>query len=531
MILGIDYGTTRTVVAAADRGNYPAVSFQAEDGNTQEWYPSLIAARAGELRFGLDAAAVQDQPEWLIVHSFKRELALRGPESVIELAGRSITTLDLLTEFLAALRRDICHRSNLRRARRGDLDAMISVPANSNSNQRFNTLEAFKGAGFKVLGMINEPSAAGIEYAHHYMTPLSPEEPVRRTAASRRAPASSRENVVVYDLGGGTFDASVISMADRQHEVISSSGITRLGGDDFDAILLDLALGQASIQEVSDDARSRLLQECREKKEGLHPNTRRIVIDLDREIEGAGEAVVSASDFYERCRPLVEETIQETDRALESVSEPITLASVSAIYQVGGSSSLPVVGRLLRERYGRLVRRSPYPHASTAIGLAIAADRDAGYQLRERFTRHFGVWREAEAGRSVAFDVLFPKDTALPENGHGSLVCSRRYHPAHNVGRFRYLECSRVNGGGQPAGDITPWDEIAFPFDPALQNGSDVGDIAVARSAPEGLEIEERYQCDQNGIIRVDIASHTSGYSRSFLLHGGAATKGGSGKN
>jgi molecular chaperone DnaK (HSP70) len=310
-------------------------------------------------------------------------------------------------------------------------------------------------------------------------------------------------------------------MADRRHDVISCSGIARLGGDDFDEILLDLALGQAAIRDVPDAARSRLLQECREKKEGLNPNSRRIAIDLDREVDGAGETLVSTSDFYERCRPLVERTIRETERALGTDSEAISLASVSAVYHVGGSSSLPVVGRLLRERFGRLVRKSPYPHASTAIGLAIAADRAAGYQIRERFTRHFGVWREAEGGRSVAFDVLFPKDTPLPVNGHDSLICSRRYHPAHNVGRFRYLECSRVNGGGQPAGDITPWDEIGFPFDPALQNGSDLGEVPVARSAPEGQEIEERYQCDQNGIIRVDIISHTTGYRRSYLLHGG----------
>src|SRR5215471_4125507 len=113
MILGIDYGTTRTVVASADRGNYPIVGFQAEDGNVQEWYPSLIAAREGEVRFGLDAGAVQDVHGWTILRSFKRELASLGPESVIDLAGREINALDLLTEFLTALRRDIRVRSNL----------------------------------------------------------------------------------------------------------------------------------------------------------------------------------------------------------------------------------------------------------------------------------------------------------------------------------------------------------------------------------------------------------------------------------
>src|SRR5262249_60077034 len=92
-------------------------------------------------------------------------------------------------------------------------------PANANSNQRFLTLEAFRRAGFQVRGLLNEPSAAGIEYAHH---------------AHRAGPSARRELVVVYDLGGGTFDASVISMAARRHEVVRRAGIAQLGGGDCD---------------------------------------------------------------------------------------------------------------------------------------------------------------------------------------------------------------------------------------------------------------------------------------------------------
>ena len=268
---------------------------------------------------------------------------------------------------------------------------MIAVPANANSNQRFLTLEAFRRAGFQVRGLLNEPSAAGIEYAHH---------------ARRAGPSARRELVVVYDLGGGTFDASVISMAARRHEVVRSAGIAQLGGDDMDTLLLDLALEQAGVQDWTAAERVRLLEECREKKEGLHPNTRRLAIDLARGREGAGTVVVSTSAFYERCQPLVARTIATLEEAMQGFD----WGAVAALYVVGGASALPLVGRLLRERYGRKVRTSPYPHAATAIGLAIAADQEAGYQLRERFTRHFGVWREAEDGRAVAFDVVFAKD-------------------------------------------------------------------------------------------------------------------------
>src|SRR5439155_23363797 len=103
-----------------------------------------------------------------------------------------------------------------------------------NSNQRFLTLEAFRRAGFQVRGLLNEPSAAGIEYAHHVLS----------------AGALARcELVVVYDLGGGTFDASVISMAARRHEVVRSAGIAQLGGDDVDTLLLDLAQEQARVHD------------------------------------------------------------------------------------------------------------------------------------------------------------------------------------------------------------------------------------------------------------------------------------------
>src|SRR5215212_5121297 len=168
MLLGIDFGTTRTVVAAVDRGNYPVISFHGESGDAEEWYPSIIAARAGEMAFGLDAAARQNDPEWLMLRSFKRALARLGPESNVTLGGHTLAAVDLLTKFLTQLRHDLFARSNLRAKPGENFEAMISVPANSNSNQRFITMEAFRRAGFLVRGMINEPSAAGVEYAHHY---------------------------------------------------------------------------------------------------------------------------------------------------------------------------------------------------------------------------------------------------------------------------------------------------------------------------------------------------------------------------
>ena len=106
MLLGIDYGTTRTVVAAVDRGNYPVVSFHTAEGDTQDWYPSLLAARGDARLYGLDAACRQDDPAWALLRSCKRQLATLGPTARIPLGTGAVPALELLTAFLAQLRRD-----------------------------------------------------------------------------------------------------------------------------------------------------------------------------------------------------------------------------------------------------------------------------------------------------------------------------------------------------------------------------------------------------------------------------------------
>jgi molecular chaperone DnaK len=286
--------------------------------------------------------------------------------------------------------------------------------------------------------------------------------------------------------------------------------------------MLDLALKAADIHEISDIALARLLEECRHKKESLHPNTRRITLDLSLGIEDAGEVTISVSDFYEECRPLIESTIEAMEQAMEkSMRESgLDLREPASVYLVGGSSDLPLVSRLLKERYGRQVRRSPYPHAATAVGLAIAADTATGYKLRERFSRNFGVWREWNDGDAISFDILFEKETPLPAKGEPPLVRRRSYNPTHNLGNFRYLECGRLDPTGQPQADIAPWNEILFPFDPALQSDDGIKETAITRGQQYGSLIEEVYSCDSNGIIEVEIVDLTNHFSRRYRLHG-----------
>lgn len=507
MRLGIDFGTTRTRVAASIRGNYPLITFQAEHGHALDWYPSLIATRGDRLAFGVRAQAVQYDAEWSLLRSFKRLLAESHPDTTWTVGKVEFPMIEWLTRFLVALRLDLIHRSSLDVGPGDRLEVMLGTPAHANSNQRFLTLEAFRRAGFEVAGMLNEPSAAGIEYAHRY----------RKVDLSRR-----REHVVVYDLGGGTFDAAVICMAENRHDVVSSEGISHLGGDDFDAALLELAMADRGVasQAVAHPT-ARLLTLCREAKEAINPNSRKIAVDFGQVDPSLGEVMVPVAEFYERCVPLIGQTLHATEAAIRAGLGPEgdEWSGLGVVYLVGGSCELPVLARALRDRFGKRVRRSPYPSGATAIGLAVAADQEGGYVLSDRFNRHFGVWRESEGGQQIVFDPIARKETPLPQPGELAVVASRRYHPVHNVGRFRYLECSALGDCGEPAGDILAWQEIVFPYAPGLVGRANLRYVRVQRDPEvESHTIEEVYRCDASGVVEVTIADQTTGHTKTFRV-------------
>jgi len=501
--LGIDFGTTRIVAAAVDRGNYPLVAFESPDGQMREWFPPLVAIRGEERRFGWSAWAVQGEPGWTALRSIKRLLKGAGPTTHLDLAGRSMPVLELATELLSAFRQQLRQSSTLSLDRAEPLEVMIGVPANANTNQRFLTAEAFRAAGFHVLGMLNEPSAASVEYGHRERT--------QRKGQLRR--------LLVYDLGGGTFDASLVEIEDDTHTVVASAGLADLGGDDFDEILADLALetaGRADEREsLTDAGYFHLLEECRERKEALNPNTRRIVVDLETAHQGWGEVSIGVAPYYERCRPLTERTAEVVTEMIEAHPG----RSIETLYVTGGGSELPAVARVLKESFGRAVKRSAYMRSATAIGLAISADASSGYLLRDRFARHFGVWREADHGREVTFDPIFPKGLELPRRGAPPLRAVRAYRAVHNIGHFRYAEAARIGEGGQPSGDLTIWDDIQFPFDPELRGTPSLTLADVSRIGEgSGCEVEEEYTCDSSGIVKVTIWNRSAAYRQEYTL-------------
>lgn len=488
MDLGVDFGTTRSLSAVADRGNYPVVGLTDDLGDAHDWFPSIVALHSGQLVHGFAALAASEHGAPSI-RSFKRAMAAPdfGPDTLVRIGPAEFPAVMVIESHLRALR-DALAQAGVDPA--SATNTVIAVPAHAHGAQRFWTLECFRRAGFDVTAMMNEPSAAGFEYTHR--------QP--RTISSRRT------RLIVYDLGGGTFDASLVSVEGTSHQVLDSLGMNSLGGDDFDGVLAELALTRAGLTaaDLGDNDHELLLTACREAKERLSPQTRRIALDVaDREVS------VRVDEFYAAATPLVEATLEAMSPLLGGLDSATDLSEVAGLYLVGGASGLPLVPRLLRERFGRRVHRSPYPAASTAIGLAIAADRQSGFSINEQLSRGFGVFREGEGGRTLHFDPILERTEHVPQTGQRVVV--RRYRAAHNLGLFRFVEYAQLDPAGNPRGDVVPFGQILFPFDTNLQGRENDPALHIERREA-GPEIEERYVIDPNGIVTVQITDLDTGY-------------------
>jgi molecular chaperone DnaK (HSP70) len=494
MRLGIDFGTTRTVVAAVQDGRHPIVSFD-EGGEFREHVPGIAALVDGELVVGWRAAEAlaAGTPEYAIRSIKRAAQALMPDDPVAGLPG--VTALELVSSFLCELRDAITTRSNLRV--KGDLEAVVAVPANAASRQRWWTLEAFRRAGFAPIAMLNEPTAAAIELAHLHLGDLGKKSPKRY--------------VVVYDLGGGTFDTSAVSLEGKSFELIASEGIAQLGGDDFDEHVLASACEQLRVTPTG-AVRAAALERAREAKESLRPTSKKLLVDLGT----LGSATIDVADLYARCEPLIERTLTETEalftRLRERGIDPEDPRELGGVYLVGGGVSFPAVAKKLRARFGKKLSLAPQPFAATAVGLAVAGDPDSAVMVREAATRHFGVWREAAGGADKIFDPLIGKATAAP------LVVERRYHPTHAVGHLRFLECGALDAKGQPVHDLVPWKDIYFPYDPALTEAELPAHAHDKRPDLHHVVIAERYTYNADGTISVKIENTSRGYSRTYQL-------------
>lgn len=461
MRFGIDFGTTRTVVAVVDRGNYPVVNVLDAEGDSREYTPTVVAVDGNQLVAGWKAERLPDK-----ARSFKRLLSAPGTNThtPVRVGDQDWP----LGEVLATFAREIVDQ--LRdQYETDDIEVVLGVPANSHSAQRLITIDAFTRAGASVVGMVNEPSAAAFEYTHRHARTLN---------AKRRA-------VLVYDLGGGTFDCTLMRIEDYEHVVEKTLGIAQLGGDDFDRLLADMA--QAKTGTDRD-----LVEEARFAKEQLKPQSRRLMLEVADE-----DIIIPVEEFYDVATPLVEQTY-DLLKPLIGDSENLTDTDIAGLYLVGGASALPLIPRLLRERYGHRVHRSPLPTASTAVGLAIYADPESDFRLRDKVSRGIGVFRERDGGAEVTLDTVL--EAGLSEQHEAQ----RRYWAAHNVGWFRFVEFSAASPG-----DFSVLAELRVPFDPALRHLSqeELAQVPVQRwrDGYPWPEVVETISMDANGIASISI--------------------------
>lgn len=501
MRVGIDFGTTHTVVAAVDRGNYPVVSFDGVDA-----WPSIIAANAaGELRFGADAAAVRHDPGWSVLRSFKRLLNDAGPQTQVNLAGRDYRLADLLTGFLAQLKTDLQRHSNADLASGEPIEAAISVPANASSAQRLLTLDAYVAAGFRVVALLNEPSAASLEYAHRYRSTIT----------------TKREHVLIYDLGGGTFDASLLKMTGHANEVVVSEGIQRLGGDDFDEAIVELVLAGAGRPVVDAATRDLLAEECATRKEAVGPQTRRFLVDLSPSIVPRSPAPSTTST---RC-------VRRWSTARWSCS---TGSCATRRARPQGRGPLGGGGHLRRRGRGRFPAGVPdaAQHLRRQAGQALAAP------LRRHGHRPCRLPRQGIGFRAVR--TLFEKLRRLPGGGgrrrgrvrpdrvQGRLASRRRPIPAGGEAQIsggaqhRALPVRGVQPPGQRAagrrrhavrpGAVSVRPCPARPGRPRASAGRPLGGGA------DGPDVEERYVIAPSGAVEVTLTTHPAGFERTFRL-------------
>ena len=488
--VGVDFGTTHTLVALADQGNYPVLSLPfAYNGEilVRDHVPTALTFHQGRLYYGPAATACfleHFEDGAFLVPSIKRTLQSWHEGRELSLGETSLPTTELLTGFLKEIHAAILRALDLDQA---EIEAVIAVPANASSSQRYVTLACFRRAGFKVLKILDEPCASGIQFVRERYKRWDKVE----------------ADVVIYDLGGGTFDTTLLSIQRDHYDPVLSRGISRLGGDDFDEVLLNLVeedLGET----FTGRERVEMLQMVRSAKESIGPYTQKLHLDTRR-----GVSSVSVKDFQEAARPLLDRSMDLVERVLADTvgrSQP-----PDRIVLVGGGSLLPLVPKTLRERFGRTkVHQGIYPFASVAIGAAIKS-ASPELEVQDRLNNNFGVVRVREDG-SEYVDVIFEKGCKLPGPGRTILVRRPPYDPRYNIGRFRYLECDDVDpDSGQACGETVHWNEILFPYDRAINQDGHVP-LDLLQTLIENSDqlreerILEEYSVDEFGIITTRIS-------------------------
>jgi len=346
--VGIDLGTTNSVVAVMEGGD-PVVIANAEGARTT---PSVVGfTKTGERLVGAPAKRQSVVNPDRTVVSIKRHM---GTDFRTTIDGTPYSPEQISAAILQKLKADA--ESYL-----GDTvnAAVITVPAYFNDAQRTATKNAGEIAGMKVLRIINEPTAAALAYG---------------------LDKKSNETILVYDLGGGTFDVSILEVGDGVFEVKSTSGDTQLGGDDFDQRLVDYIASEFQKDNGIDLRKDKqALQRLREAGEKakielsstMSTNVNLPFITADQEGPKHLDLNITRAKFDDLTKDLVERTRKSVDQALADAK--LTVSDIDEVIMVGGSTRIPAVQDLVRSMTGKDPNRSVNPDEVVAVGAAIQA--------------------------------------------------------------------------------------------------------------------------------------------------------------
>ncbi|HIF9340416.1 TPA: Fe-S protein assembly chaperone HscA [Photobacterium damselae] len=360
LAVGIDLGTTNSLVAAVRSGVPEALSD--EQGRTI--LPSVVHFGLEDTLVGHEARAIAQQDPTNTIVSVKRlmgrslaDIEQRYPQLPYEFEA-SENGLPLLKtcvgkinpiQVSAEILKSLADRAT--KTLGGDLEGVvITVPAYFDDAQRAGTKDAAKLANLNVLRLLNEPTAAAIAYGLD----------------------SGQEGVIaVYDLGGGTFDISILRLSKGVFEVLATGGDSALGGDDFDHLIAEWILSQAGIEQALTASERRALQDIAQAaKEALTDTDSTDVTFL------GWQGQLTREQFDELARPLVKKTLMSCRRALKDAD--ISSEDVLETVMVGGSTRVPLVREMVGDYFGRTPLTSIDPDKVVAIGAAIQADILAG---------------------------------------------------------------------------------------------------------------------------------------------------------